>query len=115
MPFPQILCDTEPMVRFTKLKKIMLNIVHFRNAVFKCIDEKEAIDGKKLPDLTAAWSITTMFNEVVNSAYCAADLFNFGITSFMGEGGGDTSARVLCLNLMQGRSSTPHPYVQSCF
>ena len=39
IPFSQVLYDTEPMgshlVRFTKLKKIMLNIVHMRNAVFK--------------------------------------------------------------------------------
>ena len=73
------------MVRFTKLKKIMLNIVHFRNAVFKCIDEEEAIAGKNLPDLTVSMVNYHNVKPSLNSAYCGADLFSFGITCFMGE------------------------------
>ena len=77
IPFPQVLYDTEPMgmhlVRFTKLKKIMLNIVHMRNAVFKVFWCRSSNSWKKLPDLIAAWSITTMFNKVAKSANFGAN------------------------------------------
>ena len=65
-------------------KRLCLILSILGTLCLRCFD----VEVVKLPDLTAAWSITAMFNKVAKSANFGANLVSFRITSFMGRGGG---------------------------